>query len=127
MSKIMHPDRAPPDEREAANEKFRTLKESYEILMNRVKRIEYDAAGTMLVDDSQESYFIVTDQQMKECMETYAGSERERQDIRNLYIEGGGEIGYVVKNLPFALATDESRIANVVDGTNQFLPIFSLL
>lgn len=57
---------------------------------------------------------------MAEFIKNYAGSERERQDIRNAYIEGGGDINYVMKNVPFVNATDKPRIIEVIDVTDHF-------
>lgn len=117
MSKIMHPDRAPPDEREEANEKFKTLKDAYQILMDSEKRTQYDETGVVMNEDFAHSTYIVSDAQMAKCIRNYAGSEHERQDIRNAYVEGRGNITHVMKNVPFVLATDKPRIMQIVNGT----------
>lgn len=121
----MHPDRAPPDERAASNEKFKTLKDAYEVLIDSEKRAQYDETGFVMNENLARSTYIVSDAQMAECIKNYCGSELERQDIRNAYMEGRGNITFVMKNVPFLVATDKPRIILIVNG-NFFVFILSL-
>lgn len=121
MSKIMHTDRASPDERDTANEKFKSLKDAYEVLIDSKKRFQYDVTGVVMNDDVASPTYIVSDAQMAACIKNYVGSERERQDIRNAYMEGRGNITYVLKNVPFVMATDKPRIMQIVNGNFFFL------
>lgn len=128
MSKIMHPDRASHNEQEqdAANEKFKTLKEAYEILIHPEKRKEYDETGAVFDEDRSDSSYIISDDQMVKCVQKYADSQQELQDIRQAYVDGRGNINYVIKNVPFIVAADKPRVTKIVLGTATISTISTL-
>lgn len=46
----------------------------------------------------------------------FQDSEREKTAIRNAYIKGHGRIKFVMKNVPFLLSNDESRVLDIING-----------
>lgn len=69
MSKLLHPDRCTGDQH--ATEKFQSLQKVYDILMDTKKRQMYDSNGTVEFDEKCTT--IVTDEQLSQCKQNYAG------------------------------------------------------
>lgn len=138
MSLIIHPDRV-----ENGNEKFNVLFRAHEILIDSTKRDFYDKTGEVNIENNTCESYVVSDDQLSTCYESYAGicpfsfyynwtfslyhykkwlsfipgSEFEKQEIKKSLIDGGGSIPYVMKHVPFLVEGDRPRVAAFIDGT----------
>lgn len=45
-----------------------------------------------------------------------AGSELEKQDIIQAYLDGNGQIKYILRNVPFLTLAEESRVTILIKG-----------
>lgn len=108
-SKLLHPDRAADTDQNVATEKFKVMSEAHNILSDPLQRAKYNETGAV-----SNLNYIITDDQMNECVTEYKGSAREEEDIRDAYMHGHGDIKFILKNVPFATAMDDSRISDVV-------------
>lgn len=70
MCKLFHPDRATDDI--LATKKFQALQKAYAVLIDKTKRKIYDAHGTIEWDEKP-SVFIVSDEHLAECKQSYSG------------------------------------------------------
>lgn len=68
MSLIIHPDRA-----NIGDEKFTTLAKAHEILIDPVKRALYDKTGNVNIEENVCPSYIVSDDDLSNCYESYAG------------------------------------------------------
>ncbi len=84
LAKIYHPDISPGDKQK--EDKFRLIKEAYEVLSDREKREAYDRFGTPIIDDGKEffeSVFVVSREKRGEDIV---------RDVQILPQQKGGEV-----------------------------------
>lgn len=48
--------------------------------------------------------------------EYIAGSDLEKEDIRKSYVDGKGQMKYIIRNVPFLTSADELRVIKVING-----------
>lgn len=71
-SKLIHPDRTTEDQ--FAKEKFQVLQRAYSVLHDTRKRQMYDAVGSVNCDDKP-FVFIVPDDLLNQCKQSYEGEQ----------------------------------------------------
>ncbi|CAE7799145.1 DNAJC9 [Symbiodinium sp. CCMP2592] len=106
-----------------ATQRFQALGEVHRILSDHGLRAEYDATGCYPSQEGIETdwrtYFTqmfkpVTKQRISEFEKQYVGSSEERTDVLRAYIEGNGDIGYIVDNVMLANEGDAERFEDLV-------------
>lgn len=124
VSLKVHPDRAPEDP--LATEKFQLLGKLYAVLSDKEQKAVYDEQG--LVDE--ESSVLSQDQcwedywrllfpkiTMKEILEfetKYKGSEEERKDVIQLYVQHQGNMDAITASTMCCSQEDEPRLCSII-------------
>lgn len=127
LSLLVHPDRVPEAQKEAATEKFKLLSKLYQILTDKDKRALYDEQG--IIDDDDDNlegklnnwlelwrklFKPLTNEDINNYEKSYVDSELERADIKKAYLGGKGCINYMINCVPFMKVEDEPRIQAIV-------------
>ncbi|XP_029926235.1 dnaJ homolog subfamily C member 9 [Myripristis murdjan] len=124
VSLQVHPDRAPEDP--LATEKFQVLGKLYAVLSDKEQRAVYDEQG--LVDEESdmlsqdrcwEDYWRllfpkVTVQDILEFEAKYKGSEEERRDVIQLYIQHQGDMDAITASALCCSQEDEPRLCDII-------------
>ncbi|CAE7208302.1 DnaJ-like subfamily C member 9 [Symbiodinium microadriaticum] len=109
-----------------ATQRFQALGEVHHILSDPDLRAEYDATGCYPSQEGLKTdwrtYFTqlfkpVTKERISEFEKQYVGSSEERQDVLRAYIEGSGDIGYIVDNVMLANEGDAGRFEDLATQT----------
>ncbi|CAE7265403.1 Dnajc9 [Symbiodinium pilosum] len=115
-----------PDKNHGARDatlKFQALGEVHRILSDPELRAEYDATGCcpdeLASETDWSSYFKklfkpVTKERLDQFEKQYVGSSEERRDVLRAYVEGNGDIGYIVDNVMLANEDDARRFEELV-------------
>ncbi|XP_075697643.1 dnaJ homolog subfamily C member 9 [Rhinoderma darwinii] len=122
----VHPDRVVEEDKQEATVKFQVLGKVYSVLCDKEQRALYDEQG--IVDD--ESYTIsqdmnwreywrllfkkITVEDIKAYEEKYKGSEEERADIIQAYLDFEGDIDNILESVILAGIEDEPRIKDIL-------------
>eukprot|EP00435_Cladocopium_sp_Y103_P054877 s460_g18.t1 len=129
-----HPDKnKQPD----ATLKFQALGEVHRILSDADLRSEYDESGE--VPDSESAtkmnwsayfakIFKVTTKDIDNFATEYVGSAEERADVLKFYVEGNGDLGFVIENVMLSSEADRERFEELIrtaihQGEAQLLPL----
>ncbi|KAM7363896.1 J domain-containing protein CG6693 [Cochliomyia hominivorax] len=127
LSLLVHPDRVPETQKEAATEKFKLLSKLYQILTDKDKRALYDEQG--IIDDDDDNlegklnnwlelwrklFKPLTEEDINNYEKSYVGSDLEKTDIKKAYLGGKGCINYMINCVPFMKVEDEPRIQEIV-------------
>ncbi|XP_063048267.1 dnaJ homolog subfamily C member 9-like [Engraulis encrasicolus] len=123
VSLQVHPDRAPDDAQ--ATEKFQVLGKLYAVLSDKEQRAIYDEQGIVDEEDSLtqdrnwEEYWRllfpkITLQDIVEFERKYKGSEEERQDVLQQYLQHEGDMDAIMAAALCCTQEDEPRIAALI-------------
>ncbi|KOB52051.1 DnaJ-10, partial [Operophtera brumata] len=119
LSLKVHPDRVPEDQKLEATEKFKVLSSIHSILTDIEKRATYDETKCVEDDDSYisedkdwSSYWRlifkkITDDDIKAYEKEYIGSDEEKKDLKRAYLNGKGDMDYIVDHVQFARSEHE--------------------
>ncbi|XP_075971767.1 dnaJ homolog subfamily C member 9 [Anticarsia gemmatalis] len=127
LSLKVHPDRVAEDEKLEATEKFKVLGSIHAILTDKSKRALYDE--TKSVDDDDYNVIVdrdwsvywrllfkkITDEDIRAYEKEYVGSDLERQEIKQAYLTGKGDMDYIVDHVQFARSDQEPRIKEILN------------
>ncbi|CAH2105571.1 unnamed protein product [Euphydryas editha] len=126
LSLKVHPDRVKDDEKLISTEKFKVLGGVHAILSDKNKREVYDA--TKSVDEDEYNvmkdkdwtvywrllFKKITEEDIKAYEKKYIGSEEEKNDLKNAYLAGKGDMDYIVDQVQFARSEHEPRIRGIL-------------
>jgi len=126
VSLKVHPDRAPEDPR--ATEKFQVLGKLYSVLSDKDQRKVYDEQG--VVDEEGEMpscweenwrrlFPKITVQDILEFEQKYKGSDEERQDVIQLYVQHQGNMDVIMDSALCCSQEDEPRLRNIISDAIQ--------
>ncbi|XP_075072664.1 dnaJ homolog subfamily C member 9 [Mixophyes fleayi] len=122
----VHPDRVPEQEKEEATLKFQTLGKVYSVLNDKEQRALYDEQGivddesdTICQDRNWEEYWRllfkkITVEDIKAYEEKYKGSEEEKADIIQAYLDFEGDMDHIMESVILASIDDEPRIRDII-------------
>ncbi|KAG9341835.1 hypothetical protein JZ751_018559 [Albula glossodonta] len=112
VSLQVHPDRAPDDQK--ATEKFQALGRLYSVLSDEEQRAVYDEQG------------IVTLADIVEFETKYKGSDEERQDVYQLYLQHEGDMDSIMASTLCCTQEDEPRLTGLIQAAVEAneLPAF---
>ena len=121
----VHPDRAPPEEKISATEKFQALSRVHSVLSDPDKRALYDESGEiddeMVVQERDwEAYWRIlfkkiTVEDIKEFEVSYKGSEEEMADLKSAYLDYKGDMDAIMENVLCATLEDEDRYREIIE------------
>lgn len=123
LSLKVHPDRVPEEEKDLATEKFKVLSKIFDVLTDSSKKTLYDERGIIDDDDCSISTLMdwwakifkpITINDIEEYKTKYIGSEEEKIDIMNAYLDGKGCWNYMLDHVQFMNIEDEPRIFEIV-------------
>ncbi|XP_045447089.1 dnaJ homolog subfamily C member 9 [Melitaea cinxia] len=126
LSLKVHPDRVKDDEKLIATEKFKVLGGVHAILSDKNKREVYDT--TKSVDEDEYNvmkdkdwtvywrllFKKITEEDIKAYEKEYIGSEEEKNDLKNAYLAGKGDMDYIVDQVQFARSEHEPRLRGIL-------------
>lgn len=126
VSLKVHPDRAPEDP--LATEKFQVLGKLYAVLSDKEQRAVYDEQGVvdeesdvLSQDRCWEEYWRVlfpkiTVQDILEFEKKYKGSDEERQDVIQLYVQHQGDMDAITASALCSSQEDEPRLCSLIQA-----------
>ncbi|KAK2824463.1 hypothetical protein Q5P01_021638 [Channa striata] len=124
VSLKVHPDRAPEDPQ--ATEKFQVLGKLYAVLSDKEQRAVYDEQGvvdeesdTLRQDRCWEDHWRllfpkITVQDILEFEKKYKGSDEERQDVIQLYVQHQGDMDVLMASALCSSQEDEPRLCSII-------------
>jgi len=124
----VHPDRVDEAEKEEATRKFQAVSAVYAVLSDADKKGTYDETGE--VDDENdpltqdrdwEDYWRllfpkVTLKDIQNFENEYRGSEEERSDIKQAYLDTEGDMDAIMDRVMCSRQEDEDRFREIVQG-----------
>ncbi|XP_035438916.1 dnaJ homolog subfamily C member 9 [Spodoptera frugiperda] len=127
LSLKVHPDRVEEAEKLEATEKFKVLGSIHAILTDKEKKAIYDE--TKCVDDDDFNVIVdrdwsfywrvlfkkITDDDIRAYEKEYVGSEQEKKDIKQVYLNAKGDMNYIVDHVQFARTDQEPRIREIIN------------
>uniref|UniRef100_A0A8C5QCG7 DnaJ homolog subfamily C member 9 n=1 Tax=Leptobrachium leishanense TaxID=445787 RepID=A0A8C5QCG7_9ANUR len=127
VSLLVHPDRVPDEEKEQATLKFQILGKVYAVLSDQEQRALYDEQG--IVDEEADSvsqdrnweeywrllFNKVTMADITSYKEKYQGSEEEKAEVLQAYMDFQGDMGEIMNSVPCAEYSDEQRIREIIE------------
>ncbi|XP_046398157.1 dnaJ homolog subfamily C member 9-like [Ischnura elegans] len=121
----VHPDRVDAAEKTECTEKFKIIGKIHSILSDSDKRALYDETGDIGEDDFSERNWTkywrllfkkITLQDIKNFETKYKGSKEELEDLRKAYLEGEGEMDYILETVLCATLDDEPRLRELLQN-----------
>ncbi|XP_054655048.1 dnaJ homolog subfamily C member 9 [Dunckerocampus dactyliophorus] len=124
VSLKVHPDRAPEDP--LATEKFQVLGKLYAVLSDKEQRAVYDEQGVvdeesdaLSQDRCWEDYWRllfpkITLQDILDFEKQYKGSDEERQDLLQLYMQHEGDMDAIMTSALCSSQEDEPRLGDII-------------
>lgn len=124
-----HPDKARPEDREAAHKSFQEIAFAYAILNDERRRKRYDTTGNTAesanIDDDdfnwvdffrEQSENVVRGEMIEQVKREYQGSEEERGDVLAAYEQGEGDMDAVFEMVMCSdVLVDEERFTKIID------------
>lgn len=121
-----HPDRTDVDQKEDAKTKFQIIGKVYAILSDDEKRKIYDDTGALDDDDlamgvndwydyCKKMFRKVTKNDLIEFENKYKGSDEEKNDLKRIYLEVGGDMDQIYERHLLACLEDEDRLRSMID------------
>jgi DnaJ homolog subfamily C member 9 len=124
-----HPDKASPEERETANQKFQEIAFAYAILSDERRRKRYDATGNTAesanIDDDdfdwtdffrEQTQNVVRSEMIEQVKKEYQGTDEERDDILAAYEQSEGDLDAVFESVMCSeVLADEQRFRKIID------------
>nr|XP_040034131.1 dnaJ homolog subfamily C member 9 [Gasterosteus aculeatus aculeatus] len=129
VSLKVHPDRAPEDPQ--ATEKFQVLGKLYAVLSDQQQRAVYDEQGAideesdvLSQDRCWEDHWRllfpkITVQDILEFEKKYKGSEEERKDVIQLYVQHEGNMDAITDSAMCCSQDDEPRLRGIIHAAIQ--------
>lgn len=128
-----HPDKAAPEDKQAAHEKFQEVAFAFAILSDERRRARFDNTGSTaesldLEDDDfdwgtffrQQFKDVVTSQRIDEFGQQYRGSEEERQAVLQYYSKHHGDMIKVYEEVMMSdMAEDEERFRGIINAATK--------
>jgi DnaJ homolog subfamily C member 9 len=124
-----HPDKAAPEDKEAAHTRFQEIAFAYAVLSDERRRKRYDATGSTaesLDVDGDEldwaSFFraqfeAVTEDNINAFAETYKGSDEEKDHVLKAYVETEGNMDRLYSCVMLSdMLEDEDRFRSIIDA-----------
>uniref|UniRef100_A0A8C6SLT3 DnaJ homolog subfamily C member 9 n=1 Tax=Neogobius melanostomus TaxID=47308 RepID=A0A8C6SLT3_9GOBI len=137
VSLKVHPDRAPDDP--LATEKFQVLSKVYAVLSDAEQKAVYDEQG--IVDEESDSlsqdrcweeywrvlFPKITLQDIREFERKYKGTDEERADVLQLYVQFEGNMNAIMESALCSTLEDEPRICSIIQDAieNKEVTAFS--
>ncbi|XP_059215174.1 dnaJ homolog subfamily C member 9 [Centropristis striata] len=126
VSLKVHPDRAPEDP--LATEKFQVLGKLYAVLSDKEQRAVYDEQG--VVDEEsdilsqdrcweetwRQLFPKITVQDILEFEKKYKGSDEERNDLIQLYVQHQGNMDAITMSAMCSSQEDEPRLCSIIQA-----------
>ncbi|XP_056386403.1 dnaJ homolog subfamily C member 9 [Hyla sarda] len=123
----VHPDRVTEEEKEEATVKFQVLGKVYSVLSDKEQRALYDEQG--IVDEESDTisrdmdwqdywglvFKKITVEEIKAYEKKYKGSEEERADIIQAYMDFEGDMDEIMGSVTLAVIEDEPRIRGTIE------------
>ncbi|KNG44769.1 hypothetical protein TW65_08295 [Stemphylium lycopersici] len=143
MALKCHPDKAAPDEKEAANRAFQEIAFAYAVLSDDRRRKRYDLTGstaeTMEDDDDfnwlkfyrEQFENVVNEEAINNVANEYKGSEEERNDLIKAYKKVKGNLNKVYDLVMLSdILVDDDRFRQIFDeeienGTIESYPAYA--
>ncbi|XP_071985734.1 dnaJ homolog subfamily C member 9 [Engystomops pustulosus] len=122
----VHPDRAPEEEKDEATAKFQVLGKVYAVLSDKEQRALYDEQGivdeesdAISQDRNWEEYWRlifkkITVEDIKEYETKYKGSEEERADVIQAYLDFEGDMDTIMESVVLSGIDDEPRFRDII-------------
>ena len=128
-----HPDKASPDQKEAAHTQFQEIAFAYAILSDQRRRNRYDSTGRTeesldLEDDDFDwtSFYreqfqdVVTAEKLDQFRQEYKGSDEERSSLLSAYTKAQGDMDAVYEDVMLSNPIeDEDRFRSIIDEAIQ--------
>lgn len=126
-----HPDRVQGDEnKELATKKFQALSAVYKILSDESKKSLYDETGEIdeesdsILNDPDKDWMDywrllfkkVTITDITNFEKKYVNSEEEMSDLKTAYVDGEGDMDYILDNVLCCTLDDEDRFTEIIKG-----------
>ncbi|KIV87010.1 hypothetical protein PV11_02583 [Exophiala sideris] len=124
-----HPDKAQPEDRESAHNKFQEIAFAYAILSDERRRKRYDVTGNTaesanIEDDDfkwadffrEQTAAMVNADMIEQVKREYQGGEEEKADVLAAYEEGEGDMDAVFESVMCSeVLADEERFRQMID------------
>ncbi|KAK7065689.1 DnaJ subfamily C member 9 [Halocaridina rubra] len=127
LSLQVHPDRVNKEDQEEATQKFQTLGQVYALLSDKDRRAVYDETGE--VDDENVApsdrdwneywrllFRKITIEDIKNFEVEYKESAEEINDLKMAYLDGEGDMEYILENVLCTTIDDEARFRKIIKG-----------
>ncbi|KAK8751107.1 hypothetical protein OTU49_013058 [Cherax quadricarinatus] len=127
VSLKVHPDRVGQEDKQDATHKFQTLGKVYSVLSDKDRRAIYEETGE--VDDENVSpddrdwdqywrllFRKITVEDIKNFESKYRESEEELSDLKEAYLDGEGDMEYILQNVLCCTIDDEPRFTKIIKG-----------
>lgn len=127
LSLKVHPDRVEESKKEEATEKFKVLGKIHSILSCREKRAAYDEFGSIDEEDHVFGDFDwinywravfkpISEKDISDYEKKYKNSSEEALDLKKAYLNGKGDIDFILETVPFTHCDEEPRLRKIIDG-----------
>ncbi|PNF26651.1 DnaJ subfamily C member 9 [Cryptotermes secundus] len=127
LSLLVHPDRVEEKEKIEATEKFKVLGKIHSILSDKEKRAIYDESGDCdeenddIVERDWNEYWRmlfkpITVKDITDYEKKYKGSEEELGDLKRAYLDGKGDMDFILEAVPFSHTDEEPRLRELIQG-----------
>ncbi|KAG8238993.1 hypothetical protein J437_LFUL005050 [Ladona fulva] len=125
LSLKVHPDRVDESSKEECTEKFKIVGKIHSILGDKDKRALYDETGDVGEDDFSERNWMkywrllfkkITLKDIKNFEDKYKGSKEELEDLKKAYVEGDGDMEYILETVLCATIDDEPRLRELLQN-----------
>ncbi|OAG12042.1 DnaJ-domain-containing protein [Paraphaeosphaeria sporulosa] len=123
-----HPDKAPADQKEAANKAFQEIAFAYAVLSDDRRRNRYDVTGSTaetLEDDGEFDWLkfyreqfedVVNQENIDKISSSYKDSAEERRDLLNVYTKYKGRLDAIYENVLLSdILDDDDRFRRILD------------
>lgn len=124
LSLKVHPDRVGDEHKAEATEKFKILGRIYSVLSNQEKRAVYDETGTIDDEDGDSDFDWLnfwkrifkplSHKDYKDYEVKYKDSEEEAIDLKKAYVNGKGDMDFILEMVPFTNCDDEPRLKTII-------------
>lgn len=127
LSLLVHPDRVEEKRKAEATEKFKVLGRIHTILSDSDKRAIYDESGDFdeesdeMVERDWNEYWRmlfkpITVKDISDYEKKYKGSEEELYDLKRAYLNGKGDMDFILEAVPFSHTDEEPRLRELIQG-----------
>ena len=124
-----HPDKAGPDSKDEAHQKFQEIAFAYAVLSDERRRKRYDATGntaeSLDIDDDdfnwtdffrEQTAAMVDGSMIEKIKKEYQGSEEEKGDVLRVYEEYEGDMDAVYEEVMCSdVLDDDERFRRIID------------